>query len=225
MQRMLLFLCLIILPFNALSILLSFFTLRNLRYNYEQQVTNTFASYAEMLGQRLDTVDYQLFDLSTNDTSFLQFRQNNGDWHHELNRYNLTTTMDNEMTLSSAADAMFIKLSFEDDLTVVKRFQLDNGNLMTHVDNNTLKDLMQDGSVANGRWHLIEEDGSQYLIRIIRWSDCTFGAYINCTTALESLLERYSENGTEVLLSQTGPEEMPGMLLCSAYDDTADLYI
>ncbi|MBP3218359.1 MAG: histidine kinase, partial [Lachnospiraceae bacterium] len=184
--QVLLFLCFLQLPFNILSAVLSINTVQNLRQQYERQTQAVLDSYASQLAHRIDTADYLLLNLFTNNDLLLRFERNTGDWHHTLYRANLDNAVRDALVLSGSADGVFLLLNSSEELLHSGHLQYGPNSTLA-MNEDSLRALIKDPSFSDGKWHLAEADGILYLIHILNDSASRFGAYINCDAFLASL--------------------------------------
>ncbi len=216
MMQAILILCLVILPFNLMSILLSFRTMSNLQHSYRQSLMISLSTYAEQLNERMDNSNYLLYNYPSSDSSFISMLLNEQDWHHSLHRNNVYTSIRNTLRRSNSADAMFVYLPEIEEFLLINKSTQNGTSSSAILSEQELTELSASPDMSNGKWHLYEYDENQFLIRIVPNQTYYFGAYINCSDLLSVLQNDLIEERADAFLSDTMPEEKSGYLLCSA---------
>ncbi|MBQ1290770.1 MAG: histidine kinase [Lachnospiraceae bacterium] len=223
-RQVLLFLCLLLLPFSILSSVLSINTLQNLQQQYTRQTQAVLDSYAAQLAHRTETADYLLLNLFTDNDLVLRFERNTGDWHHTLYRVNLDNAVRDALVLSGSADGLFLLLNSSEELVHSGRLQYGQTSSQA-MPEDSLRALIKDPAYGDGKWHLAEADDTVYLIHILRDSSSRFGAYLNCTAFFSSLNLQNDPYGTVLSIDDQLPPEETGHLLTSSRIAQTPVYI
>ena len=209
-------LCGILLPFNALSILISGNLLMNLRQSYENSIMISLRSQVGTLEQRMDNIDLFLYDHPANDLNFIRYGDETQDWHHELYRRSITVEMQNAMQLSASADGMFVWLPARNDLCSVEHFYIrSSGEIAPRPEEETLRELLRAGHLPLRTWQHLVLDGEDYLLRVVPEETYMIGAYINCNDFLDQLERDGLLKDAFYSLDTTPPEVGRGQLLCA----------
>ena len=216
MYRAVLILCLLILPFNILSVQLSAYMLHSVNESFRQSITTVLSTYAGILDQRMTNINVFLYDAPNNNPAFLNFFKNDNDWHYDLYRYNVTTALENALDIYGAADALFVYNPAREDLLFVQRFFPVSQRDEAHLSREEITRLCSDSSILPGRWQLHEKDGHLFLLRIIQKQGFSLGAYISCEPLIRSLESDLSLSSANVLIMNGEPAEERGILQCSA---------
>ncbi len=223
-RQVLIFLCLLLLPFSILSSILSINTMQNLKQQYTRQTQAVLDSYAAQFAHRTETADYLLLNLFTNNDLVLRFERNTGDWHHTLYRANLDNAVRDALVLSGSADGLFLLLNSSDELVHSGRLQY--GPSSTQImPEASLRALIADPAYDDGKWHLAETDDTVYLIHILRDPSSRYGAYLNCTAFFSSLNLQEDPYGSLLSITEQLPPEESGHLLTSSRIAKAPVYI
>lgn len=223
-RQVLIFLCLLLLPFSILSSILSINTMQNLKQQYTRQTQAVLDSYAAQFAHRTETADYLLLNLFTNNDLVLRFERNTGDWHHTLYRANLDNAVRDALVLSGSADGLFLLLNSSDELVHSGRLQ--HGPSSTQImPEASLRALIKDPAYDDGKWHLAKADETVYLIHILRDSSSRFGAYLNCDAFFSSLNPGDDPYGTILSIADQLPPEESGRLLTSSRIAQISAYI
>lgn len=225
MFRTALILCVLILPFNLLSVLLGSYMLRSVRKSFAQSITASLSAYADVLQQRMKNINVFLYDAPNNNPAFPNYFKNDDDWHYDLYRYNVTVALENTMNLSESADALFIYNPDRDDLLLTERYYPVSMREYALLDRERIRDLAAADDQAFGRWRLHEADGHLFLLRILKEQNFRLGAYISCTPPVDALLKDLSLTSAEVFIAASLPEEERGTLLCSASINGTDAFL
>ena len=182
-SRTILVLCLFLLPFSIVSIILSLNTLNNLSNTLDTTISAALESYVSQLSGKTSTTDYLLLDTSTNNTVFHQY-MNSGEDRRFQTRYLLMQNMNNAIKMSSCADAMFLLHEKWDELVVASRLRVAVDNTRAYLEESEIRSVMEDPSVCDGRWHIVEVGSSVNLFHIIEGTNYRLGAYIDCDDLL-----------------------------------------
>ena len=209
--------CLLILPFNILSIFLGGIVMRNLWQSFQNSIQISLRTQTNQLEQRLKNIDYFIYDRTTNNADFIRYAQTSGDWHHYLYRNNAIREMENAMQLSENADAMFIYHPDWNDLCSAERFYIrSDGNPGARLKREALETLFQSEDVQLRVWQLLRIGDEDYLLRIVPQNGYYMGAYISCEDYLDKLYRESAIPGADYALASVPPETPRGSLQCSS---------
>lgn len=216
MSRVVLILCLTIIPLNLLSIFLSFQTAANLRHTYRQSIVTALDGYTGNIAQRMENTDFLLYDYFSSDQDFASMISQTQQWRYQLHRKALFSSIENTLQISSAADAVFVYVPEVDDLLLVDRLLFNAESVPERMPRMHLKELILDASHTTGRWHFHEFEDTQYLIRIVHSKHYSIGAYINCNAILKGMPPMLGQTDAVYFFSEEPLTQMPGFMLCSS---------
>jgi len=215
MTRVIIVLCLSIIPFNLLSICLSFQTAANLRRTYRQSITDVLESHAQRFSRRMENADFLLYYHTSSDPALANLLLSDQDWHYVLYRHSLFSAMEENLQISDSADALFVYLVERDNLMMADRLLFGSDSVPSRMPQEHLLGLIRDESMTNGKWHFHEYDGVQYLIRILSGERYCMGAYINCTAMLREFPPEMAGSSVEYRMSGEPLDKQLGYLVCS----------
>lgn len=216
MTRVVVVLCLTIIPFNLLSVFLSFQTAANLRRTYRQSITDVLDSHAQRFGRRMENADFLLYYHTSSDPALANLLLNDQDWHYVLYRNTLFSAMEENLQISDSADALFVYLAERDNLMVADRLLFGSDSVPSRMSQEHLRQLIRDETLTNGKWHFHEYDGVQYLVRILSNERYCAGAYINCTAMLRDFPAEMGGSAVEYRMSVEPLNKEPGYMVCSS---------
>ena len=209
-------LCALILPFNILSILISGILLQRLRQGYEDTLMSALRTQAGAIEQRMDNADYFLYDRPTNDTDFLRYPRNGGDWHHELYRLSIAKKLENEMLLSNSADAMFVFLPDREELTAVSHFYVrSDGEVAPRLGRVSLTALLTEDPESLRSWQLRTLEGEDWLLRAAPQDGYLIGAYLSCGDLTDRLQRSDAWPSAVYRIGEPSARPERGMLECA----------
>ena len=139
MYRTILILCLIIIPFNLLSIMLSFQMIQNMSQIYRQSVTTSLNNYTSLISQRMENTNFLLYNYPTAESAFINMLSQNQDWRYDMHRNSLFTSIANTLNISESADAMFVYITETEDMMLVDKLLLTENNVPVRMSKDHLR--------------------------------------------------------------------------------------
>ena len=195
-----LILVVVILPLNLVS-LQSVINMNNeLKQQVRLSVENVLDVYMTTLDTELTKADRYLYNLLTNDTMGVRLRKKGDDLDYQNTRIWVAQDMNKNFPSIEEGCGYFVYVdksdlicsATADILTPMKKFLEDSQNIES----------------IDGRWHVIEVDGKQYIIRKNNIQNVEYGGFFDFTSLKEQIESKIYYDHAEIEITDQSRNEI-----------------
>ncbi len=224
-RQTILIIMLLVLPFNILTAVLGNIMLKSAMESAELTVQSTLNSQMATLDMRIQNTIYFLYDYPANNVSYINFLKQPEDWHYTFYRSLTVNELRDDLSLSTAAQYMFLYVKARDDLIIMneKPYVL-NGNKLLLSEYDVL-DKINDTTISDSRWHLVSFEDVPFLIMITQKEGVYLGACI-CLADAVSEAENALEYDNVSVYADTSPNlNASSGIHCSVKSSKTNIYL
>lgn len=224
-RQTILIIMLLVLPFNILTAVLGNIMLKSAMESAELTVQSFLNSQIATLDMRIQNTIYFLYDYPANHVSYINFLKQPEDWHYTFYRSLTVNELRDDLSLSTAAQYMFLYVKSRDDLIIMnEKPHMLNGNKLLLSEEDVLGKI-NDTTISDSRWHLVSIQNVPFLIMITQKEGVYLGACI-CLADAVSEAENSLEYDNVSVYADTSPNiNTSSGIHCSVKSSKTSIYL
>lgn len=190
----------------------------------QNEITLTTKNVADVYVNSLDNVmensDYYIFDTANNDPDFITLAKQEDNTDYDNARYRCFWILNETTGLKSEADAFFFYMVEKDDLILA----INQDNI---EEKQKIEEYLNQENAFNVtvKWNLVEINGKQWLIRVVKNKNLYYGALINLDRINNEILRNISFKSSNVTFTDENMELTNENILVSSRSEKADLFL
>ena len=177
-RQTLIIIMLLVLPFNILTAFLGGIMLTNAMESAELTVQSSLNSQMDNLDMRIQNTIYFLYDYPANHVSYINFLKQPRDWHYTFYRSLTVNELRDDLSLSTAAQYMFLYVESRDDLIIMNEEPYIRNESKLLLSEDDVLSRINDKTISDSRWHLVSIQDLPFLIMITQKEGVYLGACI-----------------------------------------------
>ncbi|QUL53459.1 histidine kinase [Paenibacillus tritici] len=200
-------LVLITVPLITLLIYNNYYSIAVVRNQVAISNKNLISLYMAQIDSQLEEAESNVLSLANNNWDIKSLDLPNSEDDYQMAKYNLSTTLTNNMVFYKSVDAFFVYNYVRQDL--VDAFQ----SVVLYPEQMKVEEVLKkylDGftnssAAADKNWFIQKIDQSYYILRIVRSGNLYIGAWVNTRTLLQPMqLIDLGDEGSVILVTSKG---------------------
>ena len=224
-RQTLIIIMLLVLPFNILTAFLGGIMLTNAMESAELTVQSSLNSQLDNLDMRIQNTIYFLYDYPANHVSYINFLKQPRDWHYTFYRSLTVNELRDDLSLSTAAQYMFLYVESRDDLIIMNEEPYIRNESKLLLSEDDVLSRINDKTISDSRWHLVSIQDLPFLIMITQKEGVYLGACICMAEAVSEAAASLEYDNVSIYASVSPNADTSSGIHCFAKSSKTNVYL